>query len=160
MQARDSGLGIGPIEHAPPTQRCAEQPRYCVPLPEHALVALAAGKHTVQSPHVSALHAVPSVSRVHACVSVVIVVAPQAPPEQIAVVTVRDCVPVVSQVSLKPPQGPQGPAEGAAQAIPSVARAQPAVSTSTVVDVVHMPPLHTPLLTVRVREPLVAQPLA
>jgi len=84
-------------------------------------------------------HVVPFVLRVQACVCVV-VLDEQDPPLHVYVVTVRDCVPLLPHVPLKPPHALQGPTFVVPHVVPFVLRVHPCVCV--VVLAVHEPPLH------------------
>lgn len=139
--------GVAP--HDPPTQRRASQVRCRSPVPEQ----LDELKHALHSPHITAPHASPSVSRVHIRVSSVELVT-QAPPAQTGVRTERVWVPLSPHVPENPPHGPQSSRSTAPQDSPSVGRAHPAVSVSTTMILWQPPPMHTGVVTVRDREPM------
>jgi hypothetical protein len=97
--------------------------------------------HAPAPPHDAAPHAVFSVTRAHASVSVRVIDA-HVPAAQRGTTTSRACVPDSSQTSAKPAHALQTPAISAPHDEPSVIRAQPAASTSIVVLGVHVPPAH------------------
>lgn len=97
---------------------------------------------------------IPSVGRLQLS-DCVVVTAPQMPPPHVGVETLRERVPVVSQVSAKPSQLPQAPKEAAPQPTPFVGRLQ--LSFCVVITTLHMPPAQDGVATVRERVPVVSQ---
>jgi hypothetical protein len=93
------------LVHAPALQVGVVTVRDWVPEVSHVF---AKPPHAPHAPIVTAPHELPSVTRVHACISVDIVVE-HVPPLQWGVITVRVCVPVVAHASANPPQSLHAP---------------------------------------------------
>jgi hypothetical protein len=109
------------------------------------------GTHAPNGPHVSAPQVSPSVSRAQTSAGPGLVLVLHAPPAQTRLVHVVGLVPVSSQGSPKPEQGPTPTHDPLPQLSPSVSRAQPAVSVSIRDPVTHMPAVHVKVVTTRVR---------
>ena len=103
---------------------------------------------------VSAPHIVPSVSREQVRISVAVVLVLQVPAPQRGVVIVRLCMPLSSQLSAYMPQALHAPGTGAPHVVPSVVRAQPAVSFSMVMRIWQVPAPQVGVVMVRLRDPL------
>ena len=113
-----------------------------------------------QAPHapkVTLPQDVPFVERVQLRDSLVVTV-PQLPPLHVGVITLRLCVPVVSQLLENPPQAPHAPKVTPPQDVPFVERVQ--LRDSLVVTVEQPPPLHVGVITLRLWVPVVSQVLA
>ncbi len=80
------------------------------------------------------------------------VLLPHEPPPHVYVVTVRDCVPVVSQVLVKPPHAPHDPYVVEPQEFPLVLRVQASVSLA--ISVVHDPSVQRGIMRIRDRVPV------
>lgn len=126
--------------------------RDCVPLVSHAELELA-GRHGEKSPHIRASHGVPSVSRVQARISTVVMLPLHAPAMHTGCTTERCSIPVSSQTSSNPPQGLQEPGDGEPQGMPAVLRSHPVESDSNVRVATHVPPAQREVVTARLRLP-------
>jgi hypothetical protein len=135
----------------PPLQIGVAQARLCVP----AVAQLVASSrwHASKAPHDSAPQATPAVTRVQASVSVR-TSGVHAPEEHVGTKTWRERVPLSSQASVNPPQGPQSPRVSGPQLVPLVDRPQPIVSISISTTGEQTPRAHALVVRLRDREPL------
>jgi len=135
-------------EHEPPLQVYVVTVRDCVPLFPHVPLNPPQAPH---EPNWVVPQEVPFVFRVQDCVCVV-VLAEHEPPLQVYVVTVRDCVPLLPHVPLKPPQAPHEPYCVVPHDVPFVFRVHPCVCVVVLAE--HEPPLQVYVVTVRDCVPL------
>jgi hypothetical protein len=153
VQARISPVVVAIPLQAPIEQTCGVQPRYCVPVPTHC-VSVKQMLHGVQ---LGVPQLIPSLSRVHGCVSTVIIRS-QTPPLQVGMYVFRLWVPLSPHSPMNPAHVPNGSDVAAPQLSPSVERAQPAVSLSARLAMPpHTPPAQIGVVIVRILVALSSQ---
>ena len=152
VQERDSLLVTE--EQPPPLQTGVMTLRLCVPVVSQVLEY---PPQAPQLPYVTLPHDVPLVLREQERDSLVVTVE-QLPPPHVGVMTLRLCVPVVSQVLSNPPQAPQLPVVTVPHDVPLVLRVQE--RDSLVVTVEQLPPPQVGVMTLRLCVPVVSQVLS
>jgi len=143
----------GPAVQVPLSHVYSVRSRVCAAVSSQVVENPKQGLHPVK---VSSAHIVPSVARMHPCVSTVSAL-PHVPLEQVKSVRVRDSVPDSSQGPAKSPHAPHPVKVAIAQVSPLVVREQPCIS---IVGVLRQDPLaQRSSVRVRVCVPDVSQRL-